>query len=93
MCLYNLIADGKSDARTLILVAGMKPLEKLENRRVKLRVDPNSVIGDGNRDVSLRFRTTFDARRIRNDPNVSLDFNPRIWALVILYTIGDEIGQ
>ena len=93
MCLYYLIADGKSDARTLVLVAGMKPLEKLENRRVKLRVDPNSVIGDGNRDVSLRFRTTLDVRRIRNDPNVPLDFNPRHRILVVFYTITDEIGQ
>ena len=88
MCLNDLVADGQADARTLEFLASMKPPEKLKNRRVKLRLDPDSIVSDGNRDFRLRFRTAFDVRRVRTGPDVPFDFNPGIRALVVFYAIG-----
>ena len=68
MCLYDLVADRQADARALVLVVGMEPPKQLEDRSVKLGLDADSVVFDGDRDIGTEIRFERTVRRISCRP-------------------------
>ena len=87
MCLNDLVANGQAGSRPLEFFARMEPPEKLKNRRVKLRLDPDSIVSDGNRHFGIWVRAALEARRIDAGLDNRVDFDPRVRALVIFYAI------
>ena len=47
MTFHNRLADRQADARARKFIAGVKAFKNAENMLVKLRLDPDAIVGDG----------------------------------------------
>ena len=93
VCLDNLVANREAGSRAVKFLAGMKPPEKLKNRRVKLRFDADAIVRHGNRHVVNRIGVAFKARRTIASLDNCVDFDPGIQTRVIFYAITHQICQ
>ena len=65
MAFHNALANGKPDARSLVLCPCVKPLERLENAVSMPAVESDAIVGHRNRDASREVvrGTNFDEGR------------------------------